>query len=84
MPETDTLERTGTRRLQVANLAPGDLGSGFARVSVGVMQALELQEGDIVEIVVGDVRAPLSVALGIFGKQFDDGLAVDVDDALGR
>jgi transitional endoplasmic reticulum ATPase len=51
MPETDTLERTGTRRLQVANLAPGDVGSGFARVPVKVMEALELQEGDIIEIV---------------------------------
>jgi transitional endoplasmic reticulum ATPase len=51
MPETDTIERTSTRRLQVANLAPGDLGSGFARVPVKVMQALGLKEGDIIEIV---------------------------------
>jgi transitional endoplasmic reticulum ATPase len=45
------MERTSTRRLQVANLAPGDLGSGFARVSMSVMQTLSLQEGDIIEIV---------------------------------
>ena len=51
MPEADTMERTSTRRLQVANLAPGDLGSGFARVSMSVMQTLSLQEGDIIEIV---------------------------------
>ena len=51
MPETDTIERTSTRRLQVANLAPGDLGSGFARVPMKVMQALGLKEGDIIEIV---------------------------------
>ena len=50
MPETDTLERPSTRRLQVANLAPGDLGSGFARIPQHVMQALGLKEGDIIEI----------------------------------
>jgi transitional endoplasmic reticulum ATPase len=50
MPETDTIERTSTRRLQVANLAPGDLGSGFARVPQAVMAALGLKEGDIIEI----------------------------------
>ena len=51
MPETDTIERTSTRRLQVANLAPGDLGSGFARIPLNVMQTLGLKEGDIIEIV---------------------------------
>ena len=36
------------------------------------------------EIVIGDVGAALAVLGGIFGKQLDGGLAVDVDDALGR
>ena len=35
------------------------------------------------QIVISDVGAPFAVLLGIFGKQFDHGLAVDVDDALG-
>ena len=36
------------------------------------------------EVVVGDVGAALAVLLGIFGKQLDLGLGVDVDDALGH
>ena len=36
------------------------------------------------EIVIGDVGAALAVLLGIFGKQLDLGLGVDVDDALGH
>ena len=36
------------------------------------------------EIVIGDVRAALAVLLLILRQQVDDGLAVDMDDALGR
>ena len=36
------------------------------------------------EVVVGDVGAALAVLCRIFRQQVDDGLAVDVDDALGR
>ena len=37
------------------------------------------------EVVIGDVGAPLAVLLlGKFGQQFDLGVGVDVDDALGR
>ena len=51
MAETETLERTRSRRLQVANLAPGDSGTGFARLPLTVLQALGLNEGDVIEIV---------------------------------
>jgi transitional endoplasmic reticulum ATPase len=41
---------TGTR-LQVANLAPGDSGRGIARLPLGLMKELGLNEGDVIEIV---------------------------------
>ena len=50
MAETDTLERTKIRRLQVANLASGEGGMGFARLPVPVLQELGLKEGDVIEI----------------------------------
>ena len=51
MPETDTLERPKTLKVQVANLSSGEHGTGFARLPVKIMQALSLNEGDVVEII---------------------------------
>jgi transitional endoplasmic reticulum ATPase len=48
--ETDTLERTTSVRLQVANLAPVDGSRGFARLPLDVMKKLGLNEGDVIEI----------------------------------
>jgi transitional endoplasmic reticulum ATPase len=51
MAETDTLERTTARRVQVANLPPADSGRGFARLPERLMRELGLKEGDVIEIV---------------------------------
>src|SRR5688572_24111773 len=51
MADTDTLERTSARKVQVANLAPADSGRGFARLPGRLMQELGLKEGDVIEIV---------------------------------
>ena len=37
MADTDTLERTTARRVQVANLPPADSGRGFARLPARLM-----------------------------------------------
>lgn len=50
MAETDTLERTATVKVQVANLPPADGGRGFARLSVSLMKLLGLNEGEVIEI----------------------------------
>src|SRR6476646_1600430 len=51
MAETDTIDRATTRKLQVASLPPADSGRGFARLPDTLMQALDLAEGDVIEIV---------------------------------
>ena len=51
MAETDTLERTTTMRLQVANLPPMEGSRGFARLPRSAMTSLGLNEGDVIEIV---------------------------------
>src|ERR687889_1802021 len=51
MADTDTLDRTSTGKLQVANLAPADSGRGFARLPGRLMQELKLKDGDVIEIV---------------------------------
>ena len=51
MAETDTIERPGTRRVQVANLPPADSGRGFARLPDRLMDSLALKEGDVIEII---------------------------------
>ena len=51
MAETDTLERTTTMRLQVANLPPMEGSRGFARLPAAAMQAMGISEGDVIEIV---------------------------------
>jgi len=49
--ETDTLERTTTVKLQVANLPPMEGSRGFARLPATAMQNLGINEGDVIEIV---------------------------------
>ena len=51
MAETDTIERTTSRKVQVASLPPADSGRGFARLSDKLMNELGVNEGDVVEIV---------------------------------
>jgi transitional endoplasmic reticulum ATPase len=51
MAETDTIERTKSRKVQVANLPSGDSGRGLARLPDKLMDELGLAEGDVIEIV---------------------------------
>ena len=51
MADTDTLERTAARKVQVANLPPADSGRGFARLPDRLMTELGLKEGEVIEIV---------------------------------
>src|SRR5258705_7060925 len=51
MADTDTMERATSRKVQVASLPPADSGRGFARLPDTLMDALGLNEGDVIEIV---------------------------------
>ncbi|MEJ7777216.1 MAG: CDC48 family AAA ATPase [Sphingomicrobium sp.] len=51
MADTETVDRATTRRVQVANLPPGDSGRGIARLPAQLMKELSLSEGDTIEIV---------------------------------
>ncbi len=51
MAETDTLERTTSTKVQVANLPPMEGSRGFARLPLSLLKALKLNEGDVIEIV---------------------------------
>lgn len=51
MADTETVNRATTRRVQVANLPPGDSGRGIARLPAQLMKELSLSEGDTIEIV---------------------------------
>src|SRR5947199_7369125 len=51
MPDTDTIDRVKSRKVQVASLPPADSGRGFARLPDPLMEALGLSEGDVIEIV---------------------------------
>jgi transitional endoplasmic reticulum ATPase len=51
MAHTDTLDRSVTRKVQVANLPPSDSGRGFARLPDRLMDELGLAEGDVIEII---------------------------------
>ena len=48
MPEADTIDRVKSRKVQVASLASGDSGRGFARLSEQLMDALGIREGVVV------------------------------------
>ena len=51
MADTQVAERPKTRRVQVANLAPGDSGRGIARLPAKLMEDLGLSEGGTIEII---------------------------------
>ena len=82
MAETETLERTRSRRLQVANLAPGDSGTGFARLPLTVLQALGLNEGDVIEIVSDDPTARSGLAS--WSRLTGNPMLAIVEDGPGR
>ncbi|HET9811162.1 MAG TPA: CDC48 family AAA ATPase [Sphingomicrobium sp.] len=51
MADTQVAERPKTRKVQVANLPPGDSGRGIARLPAKLMEELGIGEGDTIEIV---------------------------------
>ena len=80
MPDADTIDRPKARRVQVSTLASSDSGSGFARLSVKLMQALGLTEGDVIEIV--GKRSTTARALRPYDA--DEGLDIVRLDGLQR
>ena len=80
MADTDTLERTTARKVQVANLPPGDSGRGFARLPERLLAELGLKEGDVIEIV--GKRATTARALRPYAE--DAGLDIIRLDGLQR
>ena len=79
MADVDTAE-ADTKRLQVANLPPADSGRGLARIPHRTMEALGLNDGDVVEIV--GKRITPARALRPFGE--DEGLDIIRLDGLQR
>ena len=69
-----------TRRLQVANLAPGDAGRGVARLPVKLMKELGLAEGDVIAI----SGKRLTSARAIRPYNDDEGLDIIRLDGLQR
>lgn len=80
MPEADTLERTKSRRVQVASLPPADSGRGFARLPDRLMDDLDLNEGDVIEIV--GKRSTAARAIRPYGE--DEGIDIIRLDGLQR
>src|SRR5690349_14909962 len=80
MADTDTLDRTKGRRVQVANLPPGDSGRGIARLPEKLMTELGLAEGDTIEIV--GQRSTAARAIRPYGE--DEGLEIVRLDGLQR
>jgi len=69
-----------TRRLQVANLAPGDAGRGVARLPIKLMKELGLAEGDVIAI--SGKRQTAARAIRPYGD--DEGLDIIRLDGLQR
>jgi transitional endoplasmic reticulum ATPase len=80
MPEADTIERTTSRRVQVASLPPADSGRGFARLPDRLMDDLGLNEGDVIEIV--GKRSTAARAIRPYGE--DEGIDIIRLDGLQR
>ncbi|MEO6255542.1 MAG: AAA family ATPase, partial [Sphingomicrobium sp.] len=80
MADTDTIERTTARRVQVANLSPADSGRGFARLPEKLMKELGLKEGDVIEIIAK--RSTPARALRPYSE--DEGLDIIRLDGLQR
>ncbi|MGI8611766.1 MAG: CDC48 family AAA ATPase [Sphingomicrobium sp.] len=72
MADTNTLERTSARKVQVANLAPADSGRGFARLPDTLMKELGIKDGDVIEIV--GKRSTPARAL----RPYSDDVGVDI------
>ncbi|MEO7564342.1 MAG: CDC48 family AAA ATPase [Sphingomicrobium sp.] len=80
MAETETIDETKARRLQVASLPPGDSGRGIARLPDAAMKALGLADGDVVEI----IGQRTTAALAIRPYNEDDGVDIIRLDGLQR
>src|SRR5205814_9220006 len=80
MPEADTIERTISRKVQVASLPPADSGRGFARLPDRLMDDLGLDEGDVIEIV--GKRSTAARAIPPYGE--DEGIDIIRLDGLQR
>jgi len=75
MADVETLTR-----LQVANLPPGDSGRGVARLPLGLMKELGLNDGDVIAI----VGKRSTAARAIRAYEDDDGLEIVRLDGLQR
>ncbi len=80
MAEIDILDRTKSRKVQVASLPPADSGRGFARLPEGLMGELGLSEGDVIEIV--GKRSTAARAIRPYGE--DEGIDIIRLDGLQR
>src|SRR3954470_20532331 len=80
MPEVDTIDRTISRKVQVASLPPADSGRGFARLPDKLMDELGLAEGDVIEIV--GQRSTAARAIRPYGE--DEGIDIIRLDGLQR
>ncbi len=73
-------EEKAARRLQVANMRPGDSGRGIARLPRSTMTSLALAEGDVVELI-GKRSTP---ARAVHPYPEDEGLDIIRLDGLQR
>ncbi|MDL2339787.1 MAG: CDC48 family AAA ATPase [Pseudomonadota bacterium] len=80
MAETDIIDETKARRLQVASLPPADSGRGVARLPEAVMTGLGLKDGDVVEII--GQRTTAARAIGPYNE--DNGVDIIRLDGLQR
>ncbi len=80
MPDTDTIDRVTSRKVQVASLPPADSGRGFARLPDRLMDELGLAEGDVIEIV--GKRSTAARAIRPYGE--DEGIDIIRLDGLQR
>src|SRR5678816_4784661 len=80
MPDTDTIDRVTSRKVQVASLPPADSGRGFARLPDSLMDELGLKEGEVIEIV--GRRSTAARAIRPYGE--DEGIDIIRLDGLQR
>src|SRR6478609_7068833 len=80
MPDTDTIDRVISRKVQVASLPPADSGRGFARLPDKLMDELGLSEGDVIEVV--GKRTTAARAIRPYGE--DEGIDIIRLDGLQR
>ena len=80
MPDTETIDRVTSRKVQVASLPPADSGRGFARLPDKLMAELGLNEGDVIEIL--GKRSTAARAIRPYGE--DEGIDIIRLDGLQR